>query len=156
MLAEIENKVKIAKKMLESINYFVGELSAKEFFDYMSGETFSGDTITLEEVLGNDYLLIHEVVEVNELKKMGRTIDTRVIVDSPKSIIYAAHFRALEKELEYALRMKDYAWVKSRIGLQKIVLENDPHLPEEMKPKAKAILEKFIRAVRDENHLWIQ
>jgi hypothetical protein len=36
MLAEIENKVKIAKKMLESINYFVGELSAKEFFDYMS------------------------------------------------------------------------------------------------------------------------
>jgi hypothetical protein len=151
-LAEIEGKVKVVKKMLESINYFVGELSAKEFFDYMSGETFSGDTITLEDVLRNEYLLIHEVVEVNELKRMGRTIDVRVILDSPKPIIYAAHFRALERELEYALRRKDYAWVESRIRQQEIVLENDPHLPDEMKPRAKAIFEKFIKAVRDECH----
>jgi len=42
---------------------------------------------------------------------MGRHIDKRVIVDSPKTVIYEAHFRAMELELEYALFRKDYFYI---------------------------------------------
>ena len=68
---------------------------------------------------------------------MGKTINKRVIVDSSKTIIYTAHFTAIEKELEYA-------WVKNRLKQhKKSVLEDDPNLPQEMKPRTEAILEKF-------------
>ncbi len=36
------------------------------------------------------------------LKKMGRKIDKRVIVDSPKEVIYKAHFFAQEFEMNFA------------------------------------------------------
>jgi len=68
---------------------------------------------------------------------MGRTIDKRVIVDSPKTVIYDAHLTAMETELNYALHKKDYFWVKIRLRQHKeSVLEDDPNLPEEMRPRA--------------------
>ena len=149
MFSEIESKIKAAKNGLRSIGYVVKEVSAREFYNFMTGEIFSEDTTTLDDVLGNEYLMIHEVAEINELKKMGRTINKRVIVDSPKTVIYDAHLTALEKELEYALHKKDYAWVKIRLRQHKeSVLEDDPNLPEEMRPRAEAIFEKFLKAVQ--------
>jgi len=144
MLSEIENKIEAAKKALRSIGYIFKEVSAQEFYDYMTGEIFSEDTTTLDDVLGNDYLMVHELVEISELKKMGQTIDKRVIVDSPKTIIYDAHLTAMEIELNYALYKRDYFWVKIRLRQHKeSILENDPNLPEEMRPRAEKLFEKF-------------
>lgn len=118
----------------------------------MTGEIFSEGTTTLADVLGNDYLMIHEVAEINELKNMGRTIDRRVIVDSPKTMIYDAHLTALEKELEYALHGKDYAWVKIRLRQHKeSLLEDDPNLPKQMRPRAESICEKFSKPYKKGN-----
>jgi len=39
------------------------------------------------------------------------------------------------------LQRGDYAWAKERIRDQ----SEDPHMPEEFKPQAKLILEKFIK-----------
>ena len=79
MFREIENKIKAARKALKSIGYVVGELSTQEFSDFMAGEIFSEDATALSDVLENEYLMIHEVVEISELKKMGKRIDKRVI-----------------------------------------------------------------------------
>jgi len=38
----------------------------------MTGEIFSGDTPILSDVLENEYLMIHEVMEINELPKEMR------------------------------------------------------------------------------------
>jgi len=71
-----------------------------------------------------------------------------VIVNSLKTVIYDAHCTAIEKELEYALYKKDFAWVKNRLRQHKeSVLEGDPNLPEEMKPRAEAIFKKFRKAL---------
>lgn len=143
-LAEIDEKLKKTRKALNSIRYAMGNISAKEFHDYMTGEIFSEDTTTLRDVLDNEYLMIHEVAEINELKKMGRIINKRVIVESPKTVIYEAHFRAIELELNYALFKKDYFWVKMRLKAHKdSVLENDPNLPRTLRPRGEEILEKF-------------
>jgi len=148
MFSEIRSRIEAARKRLNSIRYDVGKVSVQEFYDYMTGEIFSEDTTTLDEVLGNEYLMIHELVEISELKKMGRIINKRVIVNSPKTVIYSAHLTAFEKELEYALHKKDYAWIKIRLRQHKeSVLEDDPNLPEEMRPQAEAVFEKFYDAV---------
>jgi len=149
MLSKIEGRIVATKKALRSISYVVEEVSAQEFYDYMTGEIFSDDPTTLDDVLGSEYLMVHELVEINELKKMGRTIDKRVIVDSPKTVIYDAHLTAMEIELRYALNKRDYFWVKIRLRHHKeSVLDDDPNLPEEMRPRAETIFERFSRAVK--------
>jgi hypothetical protein len=148
MLSDIENKIKAARKALRSIGYVAKEVSAQEFYDYMTGEIFSEDTTTLDDVLGSEYLMVHELVEISELKKMGRTIDRRVIVESPKTVIYEAHLTAMECELGYALHKRDRFWVKIRLRHHKeSVLNDDPNLPREMRPRAEAIFEQFRKAV---------
>ncbi|NIW11222.1 MAG: hypothetical protein GWN33_12220, partial [Gammaproteobacteria bacterium] len=67
-------------KLIQDLGYEAEDVSAKEFYDWMTGEIFSEDITTLRDVLGNEYLMIHELVEISELKKMGRKIDKRVIV----------------------------------------------------------------------------
>jgi len=148
MLSEIENKIKATKKALKSVGYVVKEVSAREFCDYMTGEIFSEDTTTLGDVLGSEYLMVHELVEINELKKMGREIDKRVVVDSPKTVIYEAHLTAMETELDYALHRKDSFWVKIRLRHHKeSVLEDDPNLPERLRPRAEELYDKFRKTV---------
>lgn len=149
MFKEIEDKIKSATKTLKTINYELEEISPKEFYDYMTSEIYSEDTTTLNAVLSNNYLIIHELVEISELKKIGRTINKRVIVESPKTAIYEAHLKAMETELAYALYKKDYFWIKIRLRqFKKNVLNNDPNLPKKLKPKAEALLEKFSETVK--------
>jgi hypothetical protein len=149
MLAEIDAKIRKAKKALKQLDYIAEDVSAKEFHDYMTGEVFSEDKTTLRDVLDSEFLMMHELVEISELKKMGRTINKRVIVESPKTMIYEAHFTAMEFELNYALLKKDYPWIRKRLEEHKTsVLENDPNLPEELRPRGNAIFERFSKLIR--------
>lgn len=143
MLPEISEKINRTMKALRELNYDAEEVSAREFYDFMTGETFSEDKTTLRDVLDSDYLMIHELVEISELKKKSRKINRRVIVDSPRTVIYEAHLFAMEFEMDYALMRRDIAWLKERMGHHRGVLFDDPNLPEVMRPRARAIYEKF-------------
>jgi hypothetical protein len=141
---EISVKMRKAKKALKQFGYIARNISTQEFYDYMTGEIFSEDTTTLRDVLGSEYIMIHEFVEISELKKMGRKIDEHVIIDSPKTTIYTAHFTAMETELKYALYKGDTFWAKVRLKQHKeSVLDDDPNLPEELRPRAEEIYEKY-------------
>lgn len=82
----------------------------------MTGETPTDDTITLEDVLCNEFLMMHEVVEISELKKVNVPINKQTIVKFYPQV-YAAHFTALDYELTYALNKKDYEWLKRRLEI---------------------------------------
>ncbi|MCW4021017.1 MAG: hypothetical protein NWF14_07320 [Candidatus Bathyarchaeota archaeon] len=151
MLAEIDKKIKATVKRLEALGYEAENLSAKEFHDWMTREIFSEGMTTLRDVLDNEYLMMHEVAEISELKKTGRKIDKRVIVESPKEVIYKAHFFAQELEMDYALMKKDYSWVKTRLRDHKKVLCDDPNLPDEMRPVAQTIYDKFLQIEQLDN-----
>jgi len=142
---EIQKKIKDAMRTINNLGYEAEHVSAREFYDWMTGEIFSEDTTTLHDVLGNEYLLVHELVEISEVKKMRRKITKRVIVESPKEVIYKAHFFAQDFEMNYALIKKDYSWVKERLEHHKMVLYDDPNLPNELKPTAQAIYEKYLQ-----------
>jgi len=145
MFAEISDKIKRTMKILKELDYKAENISVEEFYDWMTGEIFSDDKTSLREVLDSDYLIIHEVVEISELKKMGRRIDKRVIVESPKTVIYKAHFYAQEFEMNYALIKKDYSWLRHRLKHHKSVVFDDPNLPDSMRHRALEIYRKFKR-----------
>jgi hypothetical protein len=142
--SEIEPQISKAKQALAELGYGPVDVSAKEFHDYMTGPIFSEDPTTLRDVLGNEYIMIHELAEIMELKKIGRKIDKNVIMETPKIPFYTAHFNAMETELKYALRRGDTFWAKIRLRQHKeSVLDDLPNLPEELRPRAKEIYEKY-------------
>ena len=147
---EIDSRIVEAKEALKEFGYDPVDVSAKEFYDYMTGEIFSDDPTTLQDVLNNEYIMIHELVEISELKKTGRKIDKRVIMETPKIPFYTAHFNAMETELQYALHKRDTYWAKIRLRQHKeSILDDDPNLPEELRPRAEEIYEKYRRLAKD-------
>jgi len=144
MSSEIDAKIRKIMEALRQFGYDPIDVSAREFHDYMTGEIFSEDPTTLQDVLNNEYIMIHELVEISELKKAGRKIDKRVIMETPKIPFYTAHFNAMETELEYALYKRDTYWAKIRLRQHKeSVLDDDPNLPEQLRQRAEEIYEKY-------------
>ncbi len=150
MSSEIDAKIRKARDALREFGYFPVDVSAREFYDYMTGEIFSEDPTTLQDVLNNEYIMIHELTEISELKKIGRKIDKRVIMETPKISVYTAHFYAMEAELKYALYKRDTFWAKIRLRQHKeSVLDDDPNLPGELRPRAEEIYEKYRRLAKE-------
>ncbi len=137
----IAEKLKETVKALKELGYKSLQLSPKEFYDYLTGETPTGDTTTIVDVLGNDFLLIHEVVEMSELKKKGIPInENTVMMFLPE--VYEAHYTATEYELNFVLSKKDFDWLRVRIDHAKSWLE-DSSMPQHLAPRCKAIIKKF-------------
>ncbi|MFP3985897.1 MAG: hypothetical protein ACLFU9_08065 [Candidatus Bathyarchaeia archaeon] len=150
MLEEIAAKIRETQQAFKRLNYSWAKISAKEFYDYMTGEIFSEDTTTLQDVLGNEFLMVHELAEMSELKKTGRKINEHTLAETPKKHVYTAHFSALEQELNYALLKKDTFYAKIRLTQHKeSVLDTDPNLPEELRPRAERILEKYRKLIEE-------
>ena len=113
----------------------------------MTGETPTGGTITILDVLDNTFLMIHEVVEISELKKLGIPINEDTVMNGYPSPICETHYAATVWEFDHTLRKKDYDWLKVRIKHAKSWLE-DPDTPQHLVPKLRALIEKFSRALK--------
>ena len=149
MSHEIDVKIRQAREALKQFGHGSLDVSAGEFYDYMTGEIFSDDPTTLRDVLGNEYIMIHELVEIGELKKTGRKIDKHVIMETPKVPFYAAHFSAIETELKYALYKGDTYWAKIRLKQHKeSVLDDDPNLPKELRPRAEKMYKEYCQLAK--------
>jgi nitrogen regulatory protein PII-like uncharacterized protein len=140
---EILKKLKKTAETLKKIEYEYRDVSPKELYDYLTGETPAGDITTIADVLASEYLMIHEVVETSELKKMGILLNTRTVMKFHPEI-YRVHFTATEIELDYAVSRKDYDWVKARISLAPSWLEDDL-MPKHLVPRCRALMAKFSR-----------
>ena len=152
MFRTIEAKVRETKRTLKQLGYSSEPISPKEFSDYMTGETPTGDVITLDDVLRSEFFMVHEVVEICELKRMNVPIDKHTVMRFyPK--VYEAHLTALDLELTYALNKKDFDWFKRRFDNFLSQLD-DPYLPPEfghlkkkLAPRCRSIVEKFSKRI---------
>ena len=141
MLEEIEEKIKEAELILTQRGYEHERLEPREFFNYMTGETPSGDIIILRDVLDNRYLLVHELVEMSELKKRGIPVGKETVMRfHPK--VYEVHMEAFEFELDLAGEEGDHAWVEQRLKLVESWLE-DELMPSHLAPVCRRLIEKF-------------
>lgn len=142
----IFHKLKEATAKLKELGYKSQPICPREFYDYMTGEPPTGDTITIADVLDNEFLMIHEVVEISELKKRGVPINKQTVTVTFPNSSYDTHYTATECELDYALSKKNYTWVKTRLAQAKDWLQ-DENLPHFLTPQYKALIQKFSKAL---------
>ncbi|WP_461862845.1 hypothetical protein [Thermococcus sp.] len=140
---EIEVLIKeLSKKTGRSFS-----VSSRELWEYLHAESYEDDLFTLNDVLSSDYLLLHELVEIECLKEKGLEITSRVTVENPE-VVYRCHLDALRAELLMALQENDTEWVWKRLRDAESYLE-DKNLPSELREEVVEILVKFGREVDD-------
>jgi len=148
LLGKIVVKLKETTSTLQELGYESQQISPREFYDYMTGDTPTGDIITILDVLDNEYLMIHEVVEISELKKLGIQINKQTVMMTFPDPSYSTHYTATEYELDYALSSKNYDWLKTRMKHAKSWME-DEDLPQHLVPRYKALMEKLSKALEE-------
>ncbi len=139
----LEN-VKRCRLAIEKVSKNVGRdfhVTPSELWRYLNAESYEKDTYTPQKILENDYLILHELREIEELKKKGMKITSKVILENPE-VIYEAHIKALQEELRIAFQKGDKHWIKSRIKDLRNYLE-DPYLPEKLRPQVKELLKLY-------------
>jgi hypothetical protein len=143
-LAEmIEFRLNQTFELLDEFEYEVIKCAPDEFYAFLSGDKISNERVTLRDIVGNEYMMVHVIVEISELKRMGLEIGKKTVPDTDKEKLYEAHLKAADYEMGYAMLIEDYYWMKHRLEYLVNMIENDKNLPESLKPAANAIYENF-------------
>lgn len=124
----------------EPIDYH--HISAGELIEYFTGPAPSGDLTTLSDVLENRWLLIHELVELSELKKLNLEIFSSLLRTHPVEVDYA-HIIAMESELKFANQGGNHEWVIRRVRGIKSWLVDDEKMPTDLKTRCHQLIEKY-------------
>jgi len=144
---DVINSLKKAKEILENYGH-VCDVSAEDLNRYFEADTLYDD-ISLDEVLQDLLLVIHEILEIDEIKRMGLKITKDVIIKHHEEVD-EAHLKAAEVELEIAKNIGDREHLKKRLGHVKVWCE-DPLLPHRLKKRCKELYIKTNRAIHSMN-----
>ncbi len=116
-------------------------VDADELLVYLNAESYEEDTTSIDEILGNELLLFHELVEICILKSMGYRITPFIFKEAyPDS--YKAHIEAMREELEKAKINGEVEWINRRCIDLKSYLD-DPLLPRDMTPVITSIIKEY-------------
>jgi hypothetical protein len=150
MIRQVAKRIHDTSKILRTLGYLSETISDIEFINYLTGETLTGDTTTPEEILANDYLMIHELVEISELKRQSIPIDKHTI-QRYSHHTYTAHLTATDWEFSYALKKGDAGWLQQRLTIAQHWLE-DPYLPPTLTRQYRTLLEEYSRHLKTFTH----
>ena len=134
----VEQKVNNAKQTLKKYNLDV-DVTPEDLISYFQATLFEEDTISLNDILENTFLLIHELVEINELKKRGLRITKDVIIKNVDTV-YEAHLIATNVELSVAYDSGALQYIEDRMKDIKSWLE-DPLLPQRLYDRCNELLQ---------------
>ncbi len=137
----IQEKLVSMSEYLKKHKYPIVKIKAEELIAYFEGDAPSGDTTTLEQVLQSKWLLIHEVIEICELKKLGHTITFDLLV-SESDIVFQTHLIATDWEFRLARKEGAEDWIKKRIEDVRSWLEDPDLLPSSF-TKCHELLQKY-------------
>jgi len=138
-LADCEGKLEGALTLLKGYGIEC-DLTCGELLAYLSGPTYTGDTVAAEQIASDDLLFLHEVAEACILKSMGYEVDEGTAVRSYPDA-YRAHLRAIEVELREAERRERTDHVRERCRDLESYIE-DPLLPEDTRPAVAELLRR--------------
>lgn len=142
--SDIENALQSAMQVLARLGRTC-DVSAEDVAKWFEADTMYPD-ITLDEVLKNPWLVVHEIVEIDAVKKAGLVLTKDVIIANPEEVD-RAHCEAATVELRIAAKNKDAAHLRDRIpdirGWSK-----DPHVLPEMRARYARLCSETEQALR--------
>ena len=136
----IEQKIKWALEILRGYNIEC-EVNVNEFFTYITAPTITGDITTVEEIIDNDLLILHEIAEICKFKELGIPITKDIFLEY-SNLAYRIHLLAMEIELDHALKTNRSRWIEKRLHDIQSYL-NDPNMPSDLRNKCIELLRRF-------------
>jgi len=130
-------------ELLEEFEYDLHKCNPEEFYAFLLGDKIANKRVTVRDIMGSEYLMLHVAVEISEFVKMGIEIGDKTVSNNPEEKVYEAHLKAADYEMGYALLLEDYYWMKHRLGHLARMIEGDEDLPESLKPVAVQICDSF-------------
>jgi len=117
------------------------DLTCDELLDYLRGPTYEEDTVGMEEMFSNEFLLLHEVAEACILKSMGYGVGRDTVMKAYPHT-YSAHLRAMDVELSEALKRNNLEHVERRCEDLRSYL-SDPYLPSDLVGRVRELIVKY-------------
>ena len=141
-IEEIQGLINKTEDFLINSELDYQNVAVEELVEYFNGPAPSGDLTTLSDVIRNRWLLIHELVEISELKRMNLSVSAKLLITHPTEVDYA-HITALEYELKYAKLGGDHDWITKRISGINSWLDDDKMMPADLKSLCHRVVEKY-------------
>ncbi|MFX0094751.1 MAG: hypothetical protein ACFFBD_23645 [Candidatus Hodarchaeota archaeon] len=141
-LDSLQEIITKAQDFIKENNIPLIDISSEELIEYFAGETPSGDVTTLADVLDNQWLLIHELIELSELKRVGLSISFSLLF-THLTDVYEAHVTATEWEFYLAKQMGDEDWIVIRLPLVTSWLNHDPDFPTHLRERLHNLLASY-------------
>ncbi len=133
----IQSEVSNCKRLLED-HGIECSATADDLVAWFSADTAYPD-ISLDEVLDIPLLVVHELVEISEVKRMGLSLTKDVILKNPEAVD-RAHCLATLAELRMAVELGNLEHVQRRIrSIEDWV--NDPLSTDECRAEYARILD---------------
>jgi len=139
----VEFRLNQTHELLEEFEYDLHKCNPEEFYAFLLGDKIANKRVTVRDILGSEYLMLHVAVEISEFIKMGIEIGEKTVSGNPPEKVYEAHLKAADYEMGYALLLEDYYWMKHRLGYLVRMIEGDEDLPEVLKAAAIQIYDSF-------------
>ena len=138
---EIEDAFRQYAMLFREVGVEEHDVLPEELMEYFAGDAPSGDKTTLSDVISNRWLLLHEVVELKHLKLKGIKIARDVLWERYEDVL-EAHIAATAVELKMALKHEDKDWVRSRIKLIPLWME-DKEMPAHLRAACRKLMEHY-------------
>lgn len=137
----VTEKLHTCVKVLKRFGYDCN-VSEKELMTYLTADTPYPD-LSSKVILSDDLWLIHELIEINELKKMGIAITGKDLIMKNLEKVYEAHLKALKLELLIAQKLGRLDHIERSFKNLKNIVHNDPLVPSHLRSAFKDMLEKY-------------
>ncbi|HIH02251.1 TPA: hypothetical protein HA259_09370 [Thermoplasmata archaeon] len=129
---EVEEAVSKAKGLLRELGYEC-DVTSGDLRRWFEADTLYDQDFGLDKVIAVPLIVVHELVEIDEVKKTGLQLGKRVILDNP-DLVEAAHLKATEMEMRAALSVRNFEHVRARLANMRSWIE-DPSVSPEYKER---------------------
>ena len=125
--SEINQAVQEAKQLLKDHGYDC-TTTADDLRRWFEADTPFDEDFGLNEVLKQPLIVVHELVEIENVKQMGLSLTKDVIIKNLEKVD-DAHMIATEVELKIAIAMRDVNHIRDRLENIRMWSEDDTVTP---------------------------
>jgi len=125
--------------MIEAHSISYTKVTAEEVIDYFSLDTPTGDFTTIKDVAKHRFLLLHEMIEISEIRKMGLKLTPSLFTTYYKQVL-EAHVTATEWEFFLAKKLGNEEWIRKRLPL---IEDWIPEMPDALQERCIKLRNKY-------------
>jgi hypothetical protein len=144
MDSEVLKAVENAKRLLRNRGYDC-QVTPEELVQWFKADTPYDQDFGLEKVIANPLIVVHELVEIENVKRMGLALTKDVIMRNLNKVD-DAHLKAVEIELQLAKSTKDVEHIRDRLEDIKTWIE-DPSVTPKNKESYRKLLTSYLNAL---------